>query len=237
MSSSYKAKKQKTLATRKRTQKRRNESQDEVPVRFHQPPHLRDARWKGNCHDLPDVLGVKEADDETDVSNRNSTSAIVLKCTFDPRIKTDTTTLKEEPIIESKSPLEKIFPTTSTLEQSIDHAIWYYKKIRQSEHQKRHKSKIIILMDSKKNLKQLPTQLGAVKSKIKKKSRLGIGSESKSIVDYRGIGFVWNEQDNATLEKFQNGQITTILSTINSIDHWKSTCSLLHYIIQIIIKK
>ena len=43
--------KQKTLATRKRTKKRRyNDVDHEIAERFHQPPSLRQPRFKSNCH-------------------------------------------------------------------------------------------------------------------------------------------------------------------------------------------
>ncbi|KAG7378406.1 hypothetical protein PHYPSEUDO_010131 [Phytophthora pseudosyringae] len=233
MSSSYKQKKLKTLATRKKTRKRRMEAGmtfEDDSGRLFQPPSTRDPRWK-----KPSIESVvssitkstrqKKAekkrrklaaapeqddggDDDIEVVQREGASSDEeLEEELDDETP-DTDALFDLP----KTPLR----LCKSLDDVVANAAAKHAEIRAKDG--RQKSKVLLLVDARPVFKLMKKKMSIRPEMIKPKSKRGVGSSKKPDLAYKNTGLVktpldrFKDVNKVVLTGYKSGKLSSVLA-------------------------
>ncbi|GLE00474.1 hypothetical protein PINS_up009231 [Pythium insidiosum] len=225
MSSSYKQKKLRTLATRKKTRKRKMQlglSHEDESGRLFQPPSRRDPRWKKpSADDLVNgvvrarkkqrvsILSGSEDDDEDDEEEQYP----------EQEAEAHDSAASDEDDGDEDIPQDLTKPVI-TLCKSIDdlvsRAASVHKEIRRADG--RQKAKVLVLTDSQSVLKALKKALNVKAEPVKSKSKFGVRSEKKAVMAFRNIAPLktpmdrFKDANEDVLKDFKCGKVPTLLA-------------------------
>ncbi|RLN73369.1 hypothetical protein BBJ28_00012986 [Nothophytophthora sp. Chile5] len=237
MSSSFKQKKMKTLATRKKTRKRRMElglTHEDDSGRLFQPPSTRDPRWKKPSADAivasiakskrrkleqkrhrsggaEDDQGIEIVDREfacSDDENADSDGE-------DKDADSDTEDAEEGSAAVTSLPKTPL-RLCESLEDVVAKAAAQHAAIRRRDG--RQKTKVLLLVDARSIFKALKKKMSIRPEMLKPKSRLGVGSAKKPELAYRNTGLVktplerFKDVNKDVLAGYKSGKLSTILA-------------------------
>ncbi|KAE9013348.1 hypothetical protein PF005_g18978 [Phytophthora fragariae] len=233
MSSSYKQKKMKTLATRKKTRKRRMEDGmtfEDDSGRLFQPPSTRDPRWKKPSIEslVSSVSKSKrqkkaekkrrkiaanqvqgEEDDEIEVVQREAAS-----CDEDgSEEEEDEETAAHDVLFDlPKTPLR----LCKSMDDAVAKAAAKHAEIRRKDG--RQKTKVLLLVDARSLFKLMKKTMHIRPEMVKPKSRLGVGSAKKPELVYKNTGLVktpldrFKDVNKVVLTGYKSGKLSSILA-------------------------
>lgn len=233
MSSSYKQKKMKTLATRKKTRKRRMEDGmtfEDDSGRLFQPPSTRDPRWKKPSIEslVSSVSKSKrqkkaekkrrkiaanqdqgEEDDEIEVVQREAASSDEDE--------------SEEELDEETAAHDALFDLPKTplrlcksMDDAVAKAAAKHAEIRRKDG--RQKTKVLLLVDARSLFKLMKKTMHIRPEMVKPKSRLGVGSAKKPELVYKNTGLVktpldrFKDVNKVVLTGYKSGKLSSILA-------------------------
>ncbi|TDH67478.1 hypothetical protein CCR75_008231 [Bremia lactucae] len=231
MSSSYKQKKMKTLATRKKTRKRRIDdgmALDDIPVHLLQQPSTRDPLWKKPLLDAVVSSAIKskrqkkaakkrrklarhqnEGDnDQTDVVQQEASRCDEeLMEVLDENLTSDVSSeLSKTPSLE----------LCSSLDDVVNQAALKHAEIRLRDG--RQKARVLLLVDTRSIFKVMKKKLNIRSEMVKAKSKRGVGSGKKPEMAFKNIGLVKTPLDRykgvnkSVLAGYKSGKLSTILA-------------------------
>ncbi|KAL8003981.1 hypothetical protein Plhal703r1_c11g0058051 [Plasmopara halstedii] len=233
MSSSYKQKKLKTLATRKKTRKRRiveGLTPDDDSGRLLQPPSTRDPRWKKPSIEVvvADVIKSKRQK-KTEKKRRK------LAVSQNENVgKDDSIEIAQQEFVSNDDKPEgvqsdEIFDNDARFEllktplwlcsssdNAVAKAVAKHTEIRCMD--KRQKAKVLILVDTRSMFKLVKKKMNIHTSMIKMKSKRGVGSGKKPEMGYKTTGLVKTPLDcfksvnKTVLEEYKSGKVSSILA-------------------------
>lgn len=211
MSSSYKQKKLKTLATRKKTRKRRMEEGmtfEDDSGRLFQPPSTRDPRWKKPSIEAV-VSGISKSkrqkkaekkrrklaanqeqnagendDDEIEVVQRGDASSDDDGPEEEQDDEESATGDDNDALFDlPKTPLR----LCKSLDDVVAKAAAKHAEIRRKDG--RQKIKVLLLVDARSIFKLMKKNMNIRPEMVKPKSRLGVGSAKKPELAYKNTGW------------------------------------------------
>ncbi|TMW62624.1 hypothetical protein Poli38472_005242 [Pythium oligandrum] len=222
MSSSFKQKKLKTLATRKKTRKRKMQlgmTHEDESGRLFQPPSRRDPRWKKpTAEDLVgDFVRAKKKqkvallsgseDDEDDEEEEFPEVAVE---------ESEASADEEEASSDQLNLPKPVLRLCKTMEECVKRAVTAHKEIRREDG--RQKAKVLVLADTRSVFKALKLGLGVKAEPVKSKSKFGVRSEKKTVMAYRHIGPLktpmdkFKDANKDVLNDFKVGKVPTLLA-------------------------
>ncbi|ETK85812.1 hypothetical protein L915_09479 [Phytophthora nicotianae] len=230
MSSSYKQKKMKTLATRKKTRKRRIEEGmtfEDDSGRLFQPPSTRDPRWKKPSIETV-VSGItkskgqkkaakkrrklvaskdKDKDDAIEVVQQESASS-------DEEVEELS---DEEPVNDALFDLPKTpLRLCTSLDDVVAKAIAKHAEIRRKDG--RQKTKVLLLVDARSIFKLMKKKMNIRPEMVKAKSKLGVSSSKKPEMAYKNTGLVktpldrFKDVNKPVLTGYKSGKLSSVLA-------------------------
>ncbi|KAH7484707.1 uncharacterized protein KRP23_3763 [Phytophthora ramorum] len=241
MSSSYKQKKMKTLATRKKTRKRRMEEGmtfEDDSGRLFQPPSKRDPRWKkpsleAVVSSISKTKRQKKAekkrrkfsekqaqtegdDDEIEVVQREVNSS-------DEELEEDAgeETNDDNSDAEDGNDPRLALPKTplqlcKSLEDVVAKAAAKHAEIRRQD--ARQKKKVLLLVDTRSVFKLMKKKMSIVPEMVKPKSKRGVGSGKKPDLVYKNTGLVktplerFKDVNKDVMTGYKSGKLSSILA-------------------------
>lgn len=236
MSSSFAQKKQRTLATRRKTRKRRLQdglTADDASGRLFQPPSQRDPRWKKpSAQELVRALGGSNAkrrktthvpsaaeDDEEDDDDDGFAVVAAAKSESDGDDDDDDDDAQdaaEEDESEEDDAPKHPLRFCASLDDCVGAAAAKLQQLRKLDG--RQKAKVLLLADAPSLRKALKTKLGVKQELVKGKSRVGIRSVKSNSMAYKNIAILKTpmerfEDANAELLKdFRTGKLPTLIA-------------------------
>ncbi|KAL4158334.1 hypothetical protein PRNP1_004112 [Phytophthora ramorum] len=201
MSSSYKQKKMKTLATRKKTRKRRMEEGmtfEDDSGRLFQPPSKRDPRWK-----KPSLEAVVSSISKT----KRQKKAEKKRRKFSEK---QAQTEGDDDEIETPLQLCK------SLEDVVAKAAAKHAEIRRQD--ARQKKKVLLLVDTRSVFKLMKKKMSIVPEMVKPKSKRGVGSGKKPDLVYKNTGLVktplerFKDVNKDVMTGYKSGKLSSILA-------------------------
>lgn len=209
MSSSYKQKKMKTLATRKKTRKRRVEEGmtfEDDSGRLFQPPSVRDPRWKKPSADaiVTSIAKKRRKTESEDIE------VVQQKSSEDDSEESEAE--EEAPVDLPKTPLR----LCSSLDDVAAKVMAKHAAIRRKDG--RQKTKVLMLVDTRSIFKLLKKKMNIRQEMVKSKSRLGVGSGKKPEMAFRNTGFVktpldrFKDVNKTVLAGYKSGKLSSILA-------------------------
>ncbi|KAK1946030.1 hypothetical protein P3T76_003078 [Phytophthora citrophthora] len=237
MSSSYKQKKMKTLATRKKTRKRRIEEGmtfEDDSGRLFQPPSVRDPRWKKPSIESV-VSGITKtkrqkkaekkrrklaANQELDESEDNDIEVVQREAgssdeEADEEVEVD--------LSDDKSDSDALFDLPKTplqlcksLDDVVAKAAAKHAEIRRKD--VRQKKKVLLLVDVRPIFKLMKKKMSIRPEMIKPKSKLGMSSSRKPEMIYKNTGLVktpldrFKDVNKPVLTGYKSGKLSSVLA-------------------------
>lgn len=226
MSSSFKQKKMKTLATRKKTRKRRMElglTVDDDSGRLFQPPSKRDPRWKKPSLDAL-VSGVvkrqkishgvsgEDDDDDDDDDEANDSDASSAGNGASDKDEDDDSDIDDGKEQTARVPLR----LCKSLEDCAAQAEAKHREIRRGDG--RQKAKVLMLVDSPSLFKALKNKMSVRAEPVRSKSRVGIRSVKQNNMAFRNIGALktpmerFEDANKEVLRDFKSGKLPSLLA-------------------------
>ncbi|RQM13325.1 hypothetical protein KXD40_003302 [Peronospora effusa] len=230
MSSSYKQKKLKTLATRKKTRKRRMDNGmtfEDDSGRMFQPPSTRDPRWKKPSMDdvVSSISKTKRQkksdkkrrklaldqgqgeDDNNKVFQRDSAPS-------DEEEEYNNVNVDGEKYahVVPKTPLQ----LCKSLDDVVEKAAALHAEIRRKDG--RQKTKVLLLVDCRSIFKLMKKKMHIRPEMVKPKSRRGVGSAKKPDMVYKNTGLVktpldrFKDVNKTVLTGYKSGKLSSILA-------------------------
>ncbi|KAF4318741.1 hypothetical protein JM18_006532 [Phytophthora kernoviae] len=226
MSSSFKQKKSKTLATRKKTRKRRMEEGmtfEDGSGRLFQPPSTRDPRWKKPTADAI-VANISKNKRRKLESNKNTSDddeiEIVQQDSGDEDEDLSEEEVDDDGGDEANSAMDALPKTPLRLCSSLDDiavkVAAKHAEIRRKDG--RQKTKVLLLVDARSVFKALKRKMNIRQEMVKPKSRLGVGSGKKPELAYRNTGLVktpldrFKDVNKTVLTGYKSGKLSTVLA-------------------------
>jgi hypothetical protein len=226
MSSSYKLVKRKTLATRKKTRKRKilmGMGPEDESGRLFQPPSRRDPRWKKpSAQDLvasytntnkKQKVGLHFEDDDEDEEDDNSFSIAKADTDNEEEVEEEQGVVeeKEEPVI-----IRRDVHMCATLEDCLSKVSIAHQAIRKKDG--RQKAKVLILCDTSSIMNKMKEFFKIKTEPTKSKSKLGVSSSRKPDMVYRNIGALktpidrFAEKNEPVLKDYKCGKVPTLVA-------------------------
>uniref|UniRef100_M4B1X4 Uncharacterized protein n=1 Tax=Hyaloperonospora arabidopsidis (strain Emoy2) TaxID=559515 RepID=M4B1X4_HYAAE len=242
MSSSYKQKKLKTLATRKKTRKRHMNDGltfEDDSGRLFQPPSSREPRWKKLSMETvtASVLRSKrqkktekkqrqfaiDKHQDEDVTDNIEVSE------QDPDFCPEEAEAEQLEIVESSDAdsdtdeIARLFALPKTplrvcksLEDAVAQVAAKHAEIRRQDG--RQKTKVLLLVDARSIFKLMKKKMNIRLEMVKPKSRLGVGSAKKPELVYKNTGLVktplerFKDVNKTVLTGYKSGKLSSILA-------------------------
>ncbi|KAG1688645.1 hypothetical protein DVH05_003570 [Phytophthora capsici] len=237
MSSSYKQKKMKTLATRKKTRKRRIEEGmtfEDDSGRLFQPPSVRDPRWK-----KPSIESVVSGITKTKRQRKTEKKRRKLAPNQEPDeggdndievVQRESTSSDEEPEEEVEGNLNAdtsvnnaLFDLPKTplqlcksLDDVVAKAAAKHAEVRRKDG--RQKKKVLLLVDVRPIFKLMKKKMSIRPEMIKAKSKLGMSSSRKPEMVYKNTGLVktpldrFKDVNKPVLTAYKSGKLSSVLA-------------------------
>ncbi|POM76396.1 Hypothetical protein PHPALM_6366 [Phytophthora palmivora] len=231
MSSSYKQKKLKTLATRKKTRKRRMEEGmtfEDDSGRLFQPPSTRDPRWK-----KPSIESVVSSISKSKRQKKAEKKRRKLAANQDEGDGEEEIEVVEQEPASSDEEVEELndentmndavfdLPKTplhlcKSLDDVVVKAAAKHAEIRCKDG--RQKTKVLLLVDTRSIFKLMKKKMSIRPEMVKAKSRLGVGSAKKPEMAYKNTGLVktpldrFKDVNKPVLTGFKSGKLSSILA-------------------------
>ncbi|CAI5702527.1 unnamed protein product [Peronospora effusa] len=210
MSSSYKQKKLKTLATRKKTRKRRMDNGmtfEDDSGRMFQPPSTRDPRWKKpSMDDVVSSISKTKRQKKSDKKRR--------KLALDEEEEYNNVNVDGEKYahVVPKTPLQ----LCKSLDDVVEKAAALHAEIRRKDG--RQKTKVLLLVDCRSIFKLMKKKMHIRPEMVKPKSRRGVGSAKKPDMVYKNTGLVktpldrFKDVNKTVLTGYKSGKLSSILA-------------------------
>lgn len=230
MSSSFKQKKMKTLATRKKTRKRRMQlglTVDDDSGRLFQPPSKRDPRWKKPSLDALVTEVVKRQkvshdasgdDDDDDDDADDSDASRANQAASDDNDDDDDADSGDEEEADAPQEVARVpIRLCKSLDDCAAQAEAKHREIRRGDG--RQKAKVLMLVDAQSLFKAIKTKMGVRAEPIRSKSRVGIRSQKQTNnVAFRHIGALktpmerFHDANKEVLRDFKSGKLPSLLA-------------------------
>ncbi|CAI5743065.1 unnamed protein product [Hyaloperonospora brassicae] len=241
MSSSYKQKKLKTVATRKKTRKRHRDdglTVDDDSGRLFQPPRTREPRWKKPSMETVTtsvlrtkrqkksekkrrrMATTKRPDDDTTAAGIELVEQDAGFCQDGEAAELHET---EESSNAESDATARLFALPKTplrlcasLEDVVAQAAAKHADIRRKDG--RQKTKVLLLVDARSIFKLMKKKLNIRLEMVKPKSRLGVGSAKKPELVYKNTGLVktplerFKDVNKTVLTGYKSGKLSSILA-------------------------
>ncbi|CAI5747113.1 unnamed protein product [Peronospora destructor] len=214
MSSSYKQKKSKTLATRKKTRKRRMDDGmtfEDDSGRMLQPPSTRDPRWKKlSINDVVSSISKTTRQKKTDKKRRK----LALDRESDEKEEWNNVDVDggNNALVVRKTPLQ----LRKSLDDVVEKAAAMHAEIRRKDG--RQKTKVLLLVDCRSVFKLMKKKMRIRREMVKLKSRRGVGSAKKPDMVYKNTGLVktpldrFKDVNKTVLTGYKSGKLSSILA-------------------------
>eukprot|EP00644_Phytophthora_capsici_P009772 jgi/Phyca11/118011/e_gw1.35.118.1 len=215
MSSSYKQKKMKTLATRKKTRKRRIEEGmtfEDDSGRLFQPPSVRDPRWK-----KPSIESVVSGITKTKRQRKTEKKRRKLAPNQEPDEEVEgnlnaDTSVNNALFDLPKTPLQ----LCKSLDDVVAKAAAKHAEVRRKDG--RQKKKVLLLVDVRPIFKLMKKKMSIRPEMIKAKSKLGMSSSRKPEMVYKNTGLVktpldrFKDVNKPVLTAYKSGKLSSVLA-------------------------
>jgi len=243
MSSSFKQKKMKTLATRKKTRKRRMQlglTVNDDSGRLFQPPSKRDPRWKKPSLDAlvtgvvkrqkvsHGVSGDDDDDDDDEANDSDASSAGNGASDKDEEVDDgDSDDDKEQDGSPPEVPRVPLLLCKS-LEDCAVQAEAKHREIRRGDG--RQKAKVLMLVDSPSLFKAIKNKMSVRAEPVRSKSRVGIRSVKQNNMAFRNIGALktpmerFQDANKEVLRDFKSGKLPSLLAEDTSFFPYSDLC-------------
>ncbi|KAL3667014.1 hypothetical protein V7S43_007959 [Phytophthora oleae] len=237
MSSSYKQKKMKTLATRKKTRKRRVDEGmtfDDDSGRLFQPPSVRDPRWKKpSIESLVSSIAKSKrqkkaekkrrklnANQEQDDGGDNDIEIVQREASssdeeLEEELEADLNDEKSDndPLFDlPKTPLQ----LCKSLDDVVAKAAAKHAEIRRKDG--RQKKKVLLLVDVRPIFKLMKKKMSIRPEMLKAKSKRGVGSSRKPEMVYKNTGLVktpldrFKDVNKLVITGYKSGKLSSVLA-------------------------
>lgn len=239
MSSSFKQKKLKTLATRKKTRKRRAQlglTPEDDSGRLFQPPSKRDPRWKKPTlgalvagvagkrqklshpigHEDEDEDGDDDGDDEDDEDEDDEGDEDEEEEEVDVPLNDEESEDDDGDVSTAAAAARAPLTLCSSLEDCVKRAEAKHVEIRRKDG--RQKAKVLMLVDTQSLFKGIKTKMGVRAEPVRSKSRVGIRSVKQNSVAFRKIGALktpmdrFHDANKEVLQDFKSGKLPSLLA-------------------------
>ncbi|KAG7401327.1 hypothetical protein PHYBOEH_001743 [Phytophthora boehmeriae] len=225
MSSSYKQKKMKTLATRKKTRKRRMEEGmtfEDDAGRLFQPPSVRDPRWKKPTADaiVANISKNKRRKVEANNSESDGDEIEIVQQNSSDDDGSEEEAVDDDSSDEGAGAMTALPKTPLRLCSSLDDiaakVAAKHAEIRRNDG--RQKTKVLLLVDARSIFKALKKKMNIRQEMVKPKSRLGVGSGKKPELAYKNTGLVktpldrFKDVNKTVIAGYKSGKLSTILA-------------------------
>ncbi|OWZ10394.1 hypothetical protein PHMEG_00016760 [Phytophthora megakarya] len=234
MSSSYKQKKMKTLATRKKTRKRRMEEGltfEDDSGRLFQPPSTRDPRWKKpSIESVVSSISKSKRQKKAEKKRRKLAAdqeedgeEDAIEVVGQESVSSDEEVDEEQETVDGPAENEALFDLLKTplrlcksLEDVVAKAAAKHAEIRRKDG--RQKTKVLLLVDARPLFKLMKKKMSIRPEMVKAKSKLGVGSGKKPEMAYKNTGLVktpldrFKDVNKPVLTGFKSGKLSSILA-------------------------
>ncbi|CAH0521282.1 unnamed protein product [Peronospora belbahrii] len=231
MSSSYKQKKLKTLATRKKTRKRRIDDGttfEDDSCRTFQPPIIRDPGWKKPSIDvvvssISKTTRQKKAEKKrrklaTDQGQGEDDDIAILQ--QDPAPSEEEQDLNAMNFNSSSgsllTPRKMPLQLCNSMDDTVAKAIEMHADIRRKDG--RQKTRVLLLVDARSIFKLMKKKMNIHSEMVKSKSRRGVGSAKKPEMVYKNTGLVktplnhFKDVNKNVLIGYKSGKLSSLLA-------------------------